>query len=380
MEQRGPRKFTVEERAELWRRWRDGEPANEIADALSRQRSSIRAVLLGTGGIAPLPRRRRANHLTFDEREEISRALAVGASMRELARQLGRAPSTISREVARNGGPDGYRAANADARAWKQSKRPKACKLKLNDRLCQLVAEKLRDNWSPEQIAGWLARAHPDDPELQVSHETIYRTLFVQTRGALKKELMSHLRSKRMLRRSKKARATPRSKIVDAIPISERPAEVEDRAVPGHWEGDLLCGSKNTRIATLVERFSRFTMLIKLNGRDATTVCRALTKHVKALPEELRKSLTWDRGREMAKHKEFAVATDVKVYFCDPHSPWQRGANENTNGLLRQYFPKGQPIDCTQAELNRVARQLNNRPRKTLDFRTPAETLNEALH
>jgi IS30 family transposase len=246
--------------------------------------------------------------------------------------------------------------------------------------LQKIVAKKLSLNWSPEQIAGWLKRRYSRDEGMQISHETIYRSLFVQARGVLKKELVGHLRTRRMMRRSKLAstRGQPRGQIVDAVSIRERPAEIEDRAVPGHWEGDLIAGSNNTHIATLVERQSRFTMLVKVESKDTKTVVRSLIKQVRRLPAELRRSLTWDRGMEMARHREFSIATDVEVYFCDPQSPWQRGTNENTNRLLRQYFPKSTDLSASsQAELNRIALQLNQRPRKTLDFRSPAEVLNE---
>jgi len=316
------------------------------------------------------------------EREEISRGVAAGASMRKIAAVLERAPSTVSREIARHGGWGKYRANVADDAAWDLARRPKPCRLAANRRLQGIVAKKLSLEWSPEQISGWLKREYPDTEDMQISHETIYRSLFVQARGVLKKELVRHLRTRRMMRRSKNAstRGQPRGQIVDAVSIRERPAEIEDRAIPGHWEGDLIAGSNNTHIATLVERQSRFTMLVKVKGKDTETVVRALSKQVRRLPTELRKSLTWDRGMEMAKHKEFSIATDVQVYFCDPQSPWQRGTNENTNRLLRQYFPKGTDLSaCSQADLNRVASRLNQRPRKTLDFRSPADVLDESV-
>ena len=330
----------------------------------------------------PLERRRSRLALSPLEREEISRGIAADHSMRKIASSIQRAPSTVSREIARNGGRKRYRASEADQGAWERARRPKPCRLALYRRLQRIVAKKLSLEWSPEQISGWLKRSYPEDEEMQISHETIYRSLFVQARGVLKKELVGHLRTRRMMRRSKKAstRGQPRGQIVDAVSIRERPAEIEDRAVPGHWEGDLLAGSNNTHIATLVERKSRFTMLVKVDGKDTETVVRALKKQVRRLPAELRKSLTWDRGMEMAAHKEFAIATDVQVYFCDPQSPWQRGTNENTNRLLRQYFPKGTDLsNWSQADLGRIAVRLNRRPRKTLDFRCPAEELNESV-
>jgi len=315
------------------------------------------------------------------EREEISRGLAAGRSMRAIAGGLHRSPSTVSREIARHGGRTGYRAAEADATAWHGARRPKRCRLARYPRLQRLVAEKLRLEWSPEQIAGWLARTFPQDETLRVSHETIYRSLFVQTRGVLKRELRTHLRSHRVMRHAKNATTKgPRGQIIDAVSIRERPAEVEDRAVPGHWEGDLIAGSKNTHIATLVERQSRFTLLVKVAGKDSQTVVSALTHQVKHLPATLRQSLTWDRGMELAQHKRFTLDTNFRVYFCDPRSPWQRGTNENTNRLLRQYFPKGTDLSIyTQADLNAVALRLNQRPRKTLGFQTPADKLQASV-
>ncbi|ADG19629.1 Integrase catalytic region [Paraburkholderia atlantica] len=330
----------------------------------------------------PTVRKRSARVLTLAEREEISRGIYAGVSIREIAASLGRSPSTISREIARHRGLSRYRATSADARAWELAKRPKPCRLAVNDKLCRLVARKLQLKWAPQQIAGWLKLQYPDDETMQVSHETIYRSLFIQARGVLKAELMKHLRTRRMMRRSKKASAKgqPRGQIIDAVSIRERPAEAEDRAIPGHWEGDLLSGSNNTHIATLVERHSRFTILVKVKGKDTDSVVSALSKQVRKLPAELRKSVTWDRGMELAQHKEFTIATDVQVYFCDPQSPWQRGTNENTNGLLRQYFPKGTTLaSYSQGDLNKIALQLNQRPRKTLGFMTPADKLNASI-
>jgi IS30 family transposase len=328
------------------------------------------------GGIRPAPRRRSRRMLSMDEREEISRGVAAGVSLRSIATGLHRAPSTVSRELRRNGGQRRYRAAAADKRAWDRALRPKACKLATHDELRQLVAARLEENWSPEQIAGWLKHTYPDDEAHQVSHETIYRSLFVQARGVLKKDLQSHLRSGRAIRRSRHAssKGDSRGSLSDMISIRERPAAIEDRAVPGHWEGDLLCGSSGSYIVTLVERHTRYVLLAKVANRDSRTVIGALIDQAKRLPDELRKSLTWDRGKEMAEHKRFTLATDVAVYFCDPQSPWQRGSNENTNGLLRQYFPQGTNLSVhSQERLDEVARQLNGRPRKTLGFETPAE-------
>jgi IS30 family transposase len=338
--------------------------------------------LRSNGGIVPAVRKRSARGLTLADREEISRGLSSGDSLRGIAVRLERSPSTVSREVSRNGGGHRYRAAAADARAWDQARRPKPCKLAALPRLRWVVARKLQADWSPEQIAGWLRHEFDDDEHMTISHETIYRSLFIQARGVLKKELQAHLRSRRRMRRSKNASTAgqQRGQIVDAVSIRDRPAAIEDRAVPGHWEGDLISGARNSHIATLVERHSRFTLLVKVKSKETTAVVPALSKQVAKLPEALRRSLTWDRGMEMAHHKAFSVATDVKVYFCDPQSPWQRGTNENTNRLLRQYFPKGTELSqYSQADLNRVARRLNGRPRKTLDFRTPADTLDQAL-
>ena len=312
----------------------------------------------------------------------VSRGVAADQSIREIARTLQRPPSTISREIARNGGRAQYRAVPADIHAWRRAERPKPCRLALDLTLRDVIAAKLRLDWSPEQIAGWLKCEYPQEAHMHLSHETIYRTLYVQARGALKKELIAHLRRRRPLRRSRRysTAGQPRGQIIDAVPIADRPASIEDRAVPGHWEGDLVAGAKNTHVATLVERQSRFVQLIKVPGKDAETVVRALTRHVQRLPDGLMESLTWDRGLEMAHHKRFTIATDVTVYFCDPQSPWQRGTNENTNGLLRQYFPKGTDLSMfSQAQLNAIARRLNTRPRKTLGFMTPAEKLAAAV-
>lgn len=355
---------------------------SQIARVFDLFPGSIRGYFLNHGGFEPAARKRRPGALSVEEREQISRQLATGASMRSIATQLRRSASTISREVARNGGRAAYRAAAADRRAWDAARRPKPCKLALNPKLRRIVAFKLSKDWSPAQISGWLRSHFRDSARMYVSHETIYRTLFIQARGALKKELMAHLRSRRTMRRSKHAslRGKKRGQIRDAVSIRERPAEAEDRAVPGHWEGDLLLGSRKQAVATLVERSSRFVILAKLDGRDAPSVTKALTKQITKLPAHLRRSLTWDRGLELAEHAQFTVATGVQVYFCDPRSPWQRGTNENTNRLLRQYLPKGAPLaDYSQRQLDAIARKLNERPRKTLNFATPAETLNDAL-
>jgi IS30 family transposase len=372
--------YTESQKALMWDRWQKGESQQQIAQLFGRNHSSIQGILARTGGIRPAPRHRSSLALTLAEREEISRALASGHSIRSIAVLLERAPSTISREIQRNGGQGCYRANQADRAAWDRACRPKTCKLAENRTLAHIVATKLQRLWSPEQIAGWLKCAHPDEENNQVSHETIYRSLFIQARGVLKKELLQHLRRTRAMRRSRHhtQKSDDRRRIPDAVSISERPATVEDRAVPGHWEGDLLCGNRSSQIATLVERQTRYVMLVKVASKEAETFANALIKNARKLPQELYKSLTWDRGTEMAGHKRFTVATDIEVYFCDPRSPWQRGTNENTNGLLRQYFPKGIDISTySQAKLNAIARKLNERPRKTLDYATPAERFHQ---
>jgi IS30 family transposase len=339
-------------------------------------------MLAPTGGIRPAPRKRSRLALTQSEREEISRGTVVNLSIRSMAATLERSPSTISREIKRNGGYSDYRATQADQVAWDRACRPKPCKLAGNPMLRQIVARKLRSNWSPEQIAGWLKRTYPGSERNYVSHESIYRSLFVQARGVLKKELQLYLRTQRAIRRSKHAslKQVGLGKIKNMVSISERPASVEDRAVPGHWEGDLIGGSKNSYIATLVERHSRYVMLAKVKNKDTESVVTALIKQSKKLPNELYKSLTWDRGKELADHQRFTLETNVDVYFCDPSSPWQRGSNENTNRLLRQYLPRGTDLSLhSQAKLNAVARQLNERPRKTLKYETPAERFNACV-
>jgi len=366
----------------MWERWRKGESLQRIAELFDRNHSSVERILAETGGIQPAQRRRSRLALTLAEREEISRSVATGQSIRSVATRLGRAPSTISREIMRNGGQGCYRASQADQAAWDRGRRPKTCSLAENRSLAHIVAGKLQLLWSPEQIAGWLKRTYPDDETFQVSHETIYRSLFIQARGVLKKELLQHLRRTRAMRRSRHhtQKSDDRRKIRDAVSISERPATAEDRAVPGHWEGDLLCGNRSSQIATIVERQTRYLMLVKVASKDAETFANALVKNARKLPQELYKSLTWDRGTEMAGHKRFTLATDIQVYFCDPRSPWQRGTNENTNGLLRQYFPKGTDISTySQAKLNAIARKLNERPRKTLNYETPAERFHQSV-
>lgn len=382
MKQKPRRYFTQTELSAVWDRWEKGDSLNAIARDLGRFHASVQGALARTGGIRPPPKRRSRLALTLAEREEISRGLVAGQSLRSIAATLGRVPSTISREVKRNGGRRGYRAAKSDDASWERSPRPKTCKLAANPALARIVASKLQLQWAPRQIAGWLKLTYPDDENYQVSHETIYKTLYIQARGALKKELIKHLRRTRAMRRSRHhtQKTSDHGRIVGAVSISERPPEVEDRAVPGHWEGDLVCGSNNSQIATLVERHTRYVMLVRVKSKDTKTVIDALIKQAHKLPRELYKSLTWDRGKEMANHKRFSLATDIDVYFCDPQQPWQRGSNENTNGLLRQYFPKGMDLsNVHQNRLNAVARRLNERPRETLQFYSPAEKFNECV-
>ena len=374
--------FTDKQKSEIWDRWQCGESMSSIGRLFERGSSSIYPLLERTGGIRPPARRRSRLALTLADREVISRGLIANLSLRSIARTLKRPASTISREVLRNGGAHLYRAAPSDAAAWNRAHRPKPCKLAGNDYLCRAISAKLTRKWSPQQIAGWLMREHPDDEDKRLSHETIYRSLFIQTRGVLKKELLAHLRATRSIRRSRHAtlKRSGLGKFNDAISIRDRPAEVEDRAVPGHWEGDLIAGSGNSFIATLVERHSRFVMLAKVGNKDSSSVIQALIKQSRKLPKELYRSLTWDRGTEMAGHRKFTLATDIDVFLCEPHSPWQRGTNENTNRLLRQYFPKGTDLSIhSQAKLSAVARQLNERPRKTLGYETPAERFNACV-
>ena len=406
---RGPR-LTAAQKTELWRRWRRGESLNAIGRALGRIAHVVRYEVARTGGIPPLVRQRSRLALTLPEREAISRGLASGMSVRDqppvvpgpvdggsgdrptrraaavsgghgqISRQLCRAPSTVGREIGRHGGRRRYRAATADSAAWARGRRPKRCRLATYPALRDAVAIKLARKWSPQQIAGWLRQAYPDDPTMHVSHETIYVSLFVQSRGVLKQALQAQLRQRRTMRRPRAAAPKTGGYIVGAVSIRERPATVEDRAVPGHWEGDLIAGARQSYVATLVERRSRYVCLVRVAGRTTRTVVQALTEHVRRLPEGLMATLTWDRGLELAAHRTFSIATGVQVYFCDPYSPWQRGTNENTNGLLRQYLPKGTNLArYTQAHLNRIARELNTRPRKTLGYRTPADILAETV-
>jgi len=375
-------KLSASQRIDMWGRWKAGQSLHEIGRAFGKEHGVIHFMLAQRGGIAPAVRHRSLRTLTLAEREDISRGIASGSSIRGIAKGLQRAVSTVSREVARHGGRPLYRAHEADHQAWDSALRPKVCLLAIQRKLQEIVASKLVLDWSPEQISGWLKMQYPEDESMRVSHETIYRSLFIQARGVLKKELIGHLRSKRRIRRSRHSRDRGHhcGQIVDAISIRERPAEVEDRAVPGHWEGDLLSGAHNSHVATLVERHSRFVMLVKVPSKDTATVVAALSQHVRQLPATLRRSLTWDRGLEMAQHQSFTVATDVQVYFCDPQSPWQRGSNENTNGLLRQYLPKKADLSgYNQSELDQIALRLNQRPRKTLGFETPESRLRASV-
>lgn len=375
-------KYSAEQKSEMWDRWQRGESINSIGRIFDRPSSSIFGQLAPTGGIRPPVRRRSRLALTLSEREEISRGVATEQSLRTIAKQLKRAPSTISCEINRNLGYDSYRASLADQAAWDKAHRPKLCKLAYNLTLSRIVAAKLQSNWSPEQISGWLKKEYPEEERNQVSHETIYRSLFIQARGVLKKELQLYLPSQRAIRRSKHAtmKQSGLGQIVNMVSIRERPASAENRAIPGHWEGDLIGGSKNSYIATLVERHSRYVMLAKVKNKDTESVVSALIKQSKKLPAELYQSLTWDRGKELADHQRFKLHTNVDVYFCDPRSPWQRGSNENTNRLLRQYLPRGTDLSVhSQAKLNSIARQLNERPRKTLEYETPATRFNACV-
>ena len=382
MKQRTRIYYSESQKALMWDRWEKGDSLHSIARLFDRHHPSIAGILSRTGGIRPPARKRSSRALTLSEREEISRGIATQLSMREIANQLGRSPSTVSREINRNGGYHQYRASVAEDAAWVRALRPKTCKLAGNYRLIRLIENKLRLHWSPQQIAGWAKREYPEDERYHVSHETIYKSLYIQARGVLKKELIQYLKTQRIMRRAKTSslKGQGLGTIPDAVSISERPASIEDRAVPGHWEGDLIAGSNNTYIATLVERYTRYVMLAKVKNKNTESVVTALIKQSKKLPSELYKSLTWDRGSELTDHHRFTLATDIDVYFCDPKSPWQRGSNENTNGLLRQYFPKGTDLSVhSQIKLNAVARQLNERPRMTLEFETPAERFNACV-
>jgi transposase, IS30 family len=376
-------RFSEEDRATIWDMREAGVPVKRIAKHLGRQNSSLRRFIADAGGRRPTARERSELRLSLEEREEISRGLAAGDSIRAIAEALGRSPSTVCREVNLNGGRKKYRALVADRAACRRALRPRRAKLAQCRRLRGVVERKLEAKWSPQQISAWLALEYSDRPEMQVSHETIYQSLFVQSRGALRKELHSCLRSGRAMRRAKAYTkgGVGQGKITNMVMISERPAEVKDRAVPGHWEGDLIFGKKMTSIGTLVERHSRYVILLKLpNGHGAEAVRKVMTKRILTLPAQLRRSITWDQGVEMSQHVQFTIDTGVQIYFCDPKSPWQRGSNENTNGLLRQYLPRSSDLSqCTQRELDAVARSLNTRPRQTLGWMTPSQAFAEAV-
>ena len=375
--------FTEEERHRCWQLWRQGLGYSDIAREIASKPGTVFGLIRLNGGFSPPQRERSSRHLSLSEREEISRGIAQGCSIRNIAYKLNRSPSTVSRELTRHGGASHYRATQADALAWNNALRPKACKLASKPELCEIITDKLQNKWPPQQISGWLYRRWHDNKAMHISHETIYKSLYLQARGALKKELMQHLRYGHKMRHTKKHstrgdRGTIR--IVNGLSISARPPEAHDRAVPGHWEGDLISGSNNSHIATLVERSSRYTILAQLDGKDTESVIQAITREMIKLPVTLRRTLTWDRGMEMARHTEFTIATDMNVYFCDPQSPWQRGTNENTNRLLRQYFPKKTPLDqFTQDDLDKVALELNERPRKTLGYQTPSEVISKTV-
>jgi IS30 family transposase len=377
------KRFSEEDRKTIWDMREAGVPVKRIAKHLDRQNVSLRKFIADHGGTRPTPLQRSELRLSLEEREEISRGLAAGLSIRAMAEGLNRSPSTVCREVNANGGRTKYRALLADRGADRRALRPKRAKLSRCRRLRKTVERKLEARWSPEQISAWLAETYVDDPEMQVSHETIYQSLFVQSRGALRKELHSCLRTGRAMRRAKAHTkgGTGQGQLTNMVMISERPAEVRNRAVPGHWEGDLIFGKKMTAIGTLVERHSRYVILLKLpHGHGAEAVRKVMTKRILTLPAQLRRSVTWDQGKEMAEHVQFTVDTGVQIYFCDPKSPWQRGSNENTNGLLRQYLPKSSDLSrCTQRELDAIARSLNTRPRQTLGWMTPSKAFADAV-
>jgi IS30 family transposase len=373
--------LSMSEQSVLWDRWEAGESQRAIARALGRSPSAVRGRLVSAGWKRPVPPREWCERrLSLAEREEISRGVAGGESLRSIAVMLGRSSSTVSREVVNNGGRHRYRAVAAHRASRRRAKRPKAMKLETCPRLREVVEDKLGGWWSPVQISRWLREEYPVDEEMRVSHETIYQSLYVQGRGALRKELFQSLRTRRAVRRPQGRPGSTKGQIRDMVMISERPPEVEDRAVPGHWEGDLVMGKRKTSIGTLVERWSRYVMLFHPEDNTAESVRVALTETVKRLPDHLWQSLTWDQGKEMAQHATFTIDTGIQVYFCDPKSPWQRGSNENTNGLLRQYFPKGTDLSIvTQEELDQAAYSLNTRPRQTLNWMTPSQKLAEAM-
>lgn len=376
------RSFTEDQQSTIWSLWSQGKSLSEIGRQLNKHAGSIFCFLQKYGGIKPVTPSRSKRALTLLEREEISRGLSASLSIRNIAKSLNRHPSTVSREINRNGGIAKYRAISADRQTWIRAKRPKKSKLQINIGLNDIITDKLSNKWSPEQISGYLKRTYPNDLTMHISHESIYKTLYIQSRGHLKKELLKHLRTQRVMRQSKQfnTKGNARGGIIDAVSIHDRPKDIDDRTLPGHWEGDLICGSNKSYIATLVERTSRFTVLVKLKGNDTASVVNAITNKIIEIPTQLKKSLTWDRGMELARHKQFTVDTEIKVYFCDPRSPWQRGTNENTNRLLRQYMPKKTDLSIhSQLDLDQIAKELNERPRKTLNFLSPADKLSEVL-
>jgi IS30 family transposase len=376
-------RLSVEDHREIQRRVTEGETFALAAAAVGCSTKSIQRFMARTGGLFPKARERSPLRLSPGDREELSRGLLAGESFREIAERLGRSPSTISREVSANGCRSSYRAWRAEQSAARRARRPKTEKLAANPRLCREVERRLLERWSPQQIAARLVRDYPDDQEMRVSHETIYRTLFVQARGALRKELAACLRTGRTQRCShKRTEHTGTGRLRGMVMISDRPAEAADRAIPGHWEGDLLMGKGGrSAVGTLVERSSRYVLLLHLpHGRTAEDVRHALTRQILTLPAALRRTLTWDQGKEMAQHAKFTVATNVGVYFCDPHSPWQRGSNENTNGLLRQFLPLTDDFNSlTRRDLTKIAREINNRPRQTLNWMKPSEVFSQIV-
>jgi transposase, IS30 family len=376
------RRFTYHQQEMMWQLWSQGKSLSEIGRQLNKHAGSVFCYLQKSGGIKPATPKRSAKDLSLLEREEISRGISAHLSLSAIARNLNRAASTITRKINRNGGLSKYRGVAADRRAWMKAKRPKSCKLKNDVNLCTVVSDKLASKWSPEQVAGWLKQTYPDSTARHISHETIYKSLFIQARGALKKELLRELRTQRVMRQSKhfNTKGNARGGIIDAVSIHDRPEAINDRMIPGHWEGDLICGTQQSYIATLVERTSRYTLLVKLSGNDTQSVVGAITRRITNLPEQLKKSLTWDRGMELAQHKQFTIDTNIKVYFCDPKSPWQKGTNENTNKLLRQYMPKKTNLSVySQEQLDTMAKELNDRPRKTLNFLAPAQKISVVL-
>jgi transposase, IS30 family len=377
----GPVGFGVEQQAVIWAMWRRGDPVREMERTLGETLPRIRRYLRQSGGIPPIPRHRRADHLSLVDREEISRGIAAGLSARAIARRIGRPSSTVSREIARNGGRDAYRALVADAAAFERARRPKPCKLAANAQLRGVVAAKLDDDWSPQQIAQWLRREYLDDAAMWVSHESIYRDVYMPSRKVFDAGMFHRLRSDRSIRRPRgKKRSHGRGQIRNIVSIHERPTEADTRQVAGHWEGDLVFGARPSAVATLVDRATRYAMVVGLpDGNKADAVARALIDHMGRLPTHLRRSLTWDRGSEMAHHAVITTALSMPVFFCDPHHPWQRGTNENTNRLLRQYLHKNADLSTfTQDELDTVAAKLNHRPRRVLSWATPAEVFGTA--